>query len=338
MEMSTGAWQRASEWLPAEFAAAEAREAEKPVQEPGESGDPESGQPDDEKAAGSEFVPEKPASEDEAAEREDEPATTTEDSEEDSPGPEISSEEKARNGQTEAEGVIRRLQERADRAKNALMASQEKGTETDDRVRAAAAAAAEATRRAVEAAEQRAREAADAAERLAEKVASLTDRLSAQEKEMERLREATPTAEATQPDLAPAPFVSETPKIEPRQEQKEPEPERSEPEPAAKAEPQPEPEPQATEPEPQPEPEPEPEAKVDPEPEASEPEPKHAPAIDLNSASFDQLCRIGLSVKQAARVIGYREQRGGFDSPDDLDQLSGLPPETIETLKRSAGA
>jgi DNA uptake protein ComE-like DNA-binding protein len=99
-------------------------------------------------------------------------------------------------------------------------------------------------------------------------------------------------------------------------------------EPKAEAPPAPEPEP-----EPAPEPEPEPE----PEPQASAPQPK-APALDLNQASFDQLCKLGLSVKEAARVIGHREQRGGFSSPADLDQLSGLPPETIAKLKQAAGA
>jgi DNA uptake protein ComE-like DNA-binding protein len=59
---------------------------------------------------------------------------------------------------------------------------------------------------------------------------------------------------------------------------------------------------------------------------------------ELNRASFEQLCRLGLSVNQTARLIGQREQRGGFSSFDDLDGLRGLSADTVEVLKHVASA
>jgi hypothetical protein len=66
-----------------------------------------------------------------------------------------------------------------------------------------------------------------------------------------------------------------------------------------------------------------------------------SPGLDLNLATYDQLCRLGLSFHQAAGLIGRREQRGGFSTPNDLDELDGfygLSREQIETLKQAAGA
>src|SRR4051794_23969069 len=47
--------------------------------------------------------------------------------------------------------------------------------------------------------------------------------------------------------------------------------------------------------------------------------------LDLNLASFEQLRGLGLSLTQAARVIGQREQHGGFRSVDDVDGINGIP-------------
>jgi hypothetical protein len=57
IQMAAGAWQRASEWLPAEFAAAEARESEEPRESAGKSVDPEDGPTGGEAPAGSDLVP-----------------------------------------------------------------------------------------------------------------------------------------------------------------------------------------------------------------------------------------------------------------------------------------
>ena len=55
--------------------------------------------------------------------------------------------------------------------------------------------------------------------------------------------------------------------------------------------------------------------------------------VDLNSASFEQLRAIGVSVTQAARLIGQREQHGGFASVDDVDGIVGIPKNVKQTLK-----
>jgi hypothetical protein len=68
------------------------------------------------------------------------------------------------------------------------------------------------------------------------------------------------------------------------------------------------------------------------------PAPRPEPSLDLNQARFDQLCSLGLAPHQAAGLIGRREQRGGFESVHDLDELDGkygLALEKIEALKRA---
>ncbi len=57
--------------------------------------------------------------------------------------------------------------------------------------------------------------------------------------------------------------------------------------------------------------------------EAPEPVPD-ADAIDLNSATFEQLRELGFSVTQSTRVITYRERQGGFSSVNDLDEVPGM--------------
>jgi DNA uptake protein ComE-like DNA-binding protein len=54
--------------------------------------------------------------------------------------------------------------------------------------------------------------------------------------------------------------------------------------------------------------------------------------LDLNIISFEQLRELGLSVTQSARVIAYRDTRGGFDSLDELDEIPGLPKDTRVAL------
>jgi DNA uptake protein ComE-like DNA-binding protein len=105
-----------------------------------------------------------------------------------------------------------------------------------------------------------------------------------------------------------------------------------EPEPEAELGPEPEPEPEA-----EPELEPEPEPEVSPPPQLQHQRPQGA-AFDINEATFDGLCKLGLSVSQAARLIGQRDQLGGFSSLDELDHLRGLPREMIEMLKDAASA
>src|SRR4051794_29145999 len=56
--------------------------------------------------------------------------------------------------------------------------------------------------------------------------------------------------------------------------------------------------------------------------------------LDLNTASFEELRALGLSVTQAARLIGQREQHGGFESVDDVDAIVGIPKTVKQTLKQ----
>ncbi len=60
-------------------------------------------------------------------------------------------------------------------------------------------------------------------------------------------------------------------------------------------------------------------------------------APDVNEVSFEQLRELGLSVTQSARVIAYRETRGGFDSLDELDEIPGFSKETRGTVKGLLG-
>jgi DNA uptake protein ComE-like DNA-binding protein len=68
----------------------------------------------------------------------------------------------------------------------------------------------------------------------------------------------------------------------------------------------------------------------DPEPPAPAPEPEPpAPSsegkLNLNSASYDELRSLGLSVTQTGRVLAQREHRGSFSSVDELDEIPGFP-------------
>lgn len=55
--------------------------------------------------------------------------------------------------------------------------------------------------------------------------------------------------------------------------------------------------------------------------------------LNLNAASFEQLRELGLSVTQAARLIGQREQHGGFETVDDVDGIVGIPKDAKKALK-----
>ncbi len=54
--------------------------------------------------------------------------------------------------------------------------------------------------------------------------------------------------------------------------------------------------------------------------------------LDLNQATFEELRGLGLSVTQSARVIAYRDVRGGFESLDELAEIPGIPKETRSGL------
>jgi DNA uptake protein ComE-like DNA-binding protein len=56
--------------------------------------------------------------------------------------------------------------------------------------------------------------------------------------------------------------------------------------------------------------------------------------VSLNGADLEQLHELGMSPTQARRVLNYREQRDGFESVDELDDLPGFPPELLAEIKR----
>ena len=55
--------------------------------------------------------------------------------------------------------------------------------------------------------------------------------------------------------------------------------------------------------------------------------------LDLNEASFEELRELGLSVTQSARLIAYRDVRGGYESLDEIDDVPGLSEKTRGELK-----
>jgi DNA uptake protein ComE-like DNA-binding protein len=65
-----------------------------------------------------------------------------------------------------------------------------------------------------------------------------------------------------------------------------------------------------------------------------EPPPEAEDLVDLNTASFEQLRAVKLSVTQATRVLAHRERHGGYSSVDDLDDVPGFPQEVLDDLKR----
>lgn len=59
-----------------------------------------------------------------------------------------------------------------------------------------------------------------------------------------------------------------------------------------------------------------------------------ADQIDLNLASEAQLVTIkGIGPKKAEAIIKYREQRGGFRSVDELDNVPGFGKKTVDKLR-----
>jgi DNA uptake protein ComE-like DNA-binding protein len=65
-----------------------------------------------------------------------------------------------------------------------------------------------------------------------------------------------------------------------------------------------------------------------------DPDPSPEGGLDLNAASFEQLRALGLSITQAGRVIGQREQHHGFASVEDVDAIVGIPKGVKRTLKQ----
>jgi DNA uptake protein ComE-like DNA-binding protein len=206
------------------------------------------------------------------------------------------------------EAEIERLFKRAEQTQGALRKAESRIEGAEERARLISQA--ESAIRRAAAAEATAHEAAATADRLAAKLVVLSDRLAAQEKELERQREEAAAAGTDEPGDELQIPLDEWDR-------------------ATSEEREPEPEPRSSEPEPEPEPEPAPR----PQPEQA---PVAEPSFDINQAGFDEFCQLGLSISEAARLIGQRDQQGGFSSLDDLDHLRGLSSDTIKLLKDAA--
>lgn len=56
--------------------------------------------------------------------------------------------------------------------------------------------------------------------------------------------------------------------------------------------------------------------------------------VNLNTASAEELQTLdGVGPATAADILEYRSQQGGFRSVDDLDQVPGIGPKTMEALR-----
>ena len=65
-----------------------------------------------------------------------------------------------------------------------------------------------------------------------------------------------------------------------------------------------------------------------------EPEP-----VDINSAMIDELIVLpGIGPALAQRIIDYRTEHGPFRSVKDLEQVSGIGPQTVQNLMDEAVA
>lgn len=56
--------------------------------------------------------------------------------------------------------------------------------------------------------------------------------------------------------------------------------------------------------------------------------------VDINSAAASELQSLpGIGPSKAEAIIDYRSQNGPFKSVDDLDDVSGIGPATVENLR-----
>ena len=66
-------------------------------------------------------------------------------------------------------------------------------------------------------------------------------------------------------------------------------------------------------------------------PEVSE-ELEQSARIDLNQADLETLCLLpGIGEVKAQRILEYRQEHGPFASLQELDQVEGIGPKTIES-------
>lgn len=201
--------------------------------------------------------------------------------------------------------VEERLAEAARRADRA----EERAAMAEKRLIAAGRAADERLERVAEAQ----RELEEATERARQDEVVESTSIAAMAAEAEGVASDSEPASAAEPELEPPSCVAAEPKPAARSE--------SEPEAEANPAPAPEPEPVA---------EPEPQRRSPP---AVEPHQAAEDMVSLSLAEFKELRELGMSVTQAKRVIRYREERNGFRTLDELDQVPGFPRTFLSGVK-----
>jgi competence protein ComEA len=55
-------------------------------------------------------------------------------------------------------------------------------------------------------------------------------------------------------------------------------------------------------------------------------------SVSLNSATYEQLRSLGLSVAETGRLLAERERVGGFRSLDEVGEIRGLPRTLLAEL------
>jgi DNA uptake protein ComE-like DNA-binding protein len=225
-------------------------------------------------------------------------------------------EKRARPATERLAAVEERLAEAARRADRA----EERAALAEKRLIAAGRAADERLERVAEAQ----RELEEATERAKRGDEVEPTSIAAMAAEAESLASDSEAATAAEPELEPPSWVAVEPKRVARSGPEAETEAEAEPEPVAKSQPEPEPETQA-------EPEPEPPRRSAP---AVEPDPAPAEGmVSLSLAEFKELRELGMSVTQAKRVIRYREERNGFRTLDELDQVPGFPRTFLSGVK-----
>lgn len=60
-----------------------------------------------------------------------------------------------------------------------------------------------------------------------------------------------------------------------------------------------------------------------------------AEAIDLNQASAEELVQLdGIGPVYAERIVEYRDENGPFDAVDQLTDVNGIGPKTLDAIRK----